>query len=68
MTAEPQPTRIASLARGTAEVDAVYHVALDELQEACAALGNAQQTEVLDELVSHDRLGDLSALVRTLAV
>jgi hypothetical protein len=31
VTAEPMPTRLASLARGTGEVDVLYHVALDEL-------------------------------------
>jgi NgoMIV restriction enzyme len=67
VTAEPQPTRLASLARGTAEVDAVYHVALDELQAACDAVGNQEQVEVLEELVEHDRLKDFSTLVPTLA-
>jgi NgoMIV restriction enzyme len=68
VTAEPLPTRIASLARGTAEVDAVYHVALDELRTACAAVGGSRQIEALDELVDHDRLRDLSSLVPTLAI
>ena len=57
VTAEPQPTRIASLARGTAEVDAVYHVALEELRGACDQVGNQQQIEVVEELVEHGRLG-----------
>jgi hypothetical protein len=68
VTAEPLPTRLASLARGTAEVDAVYHVALDELSEACASVGNRKQSEVLEELVEHDRLRDLSMLVSTLSI
>ena len=68
VTAEPQPTRLASLARGTAEVDAVYHVALDELRAACDAVGNQEQVEVLEELVEHNRLKDFSTLVPTLAV
>jgi hypothetical protein len=68
VTAEPQPTRLASLARGTAEVDALYHVALDELSMACAEVGNRKQIEVLDELVTHDRLRDLSKLGSTLSV
>ena len=37
VTAEPMPTRLASLARGTAEVDALYHVALDELSAGVRA-------------------------------
>jgi hypothetical protein len=64
----PVPTRIASLARGTAEVDTVYHVALDELRAACAKAGTKKQVEALDELVTHDRLRDLSALGSTLAL
>lgn len=68
VTAEPLPTRIASLARGTAEVDAVYHLALDELVAACAAAGTREQVEVLEELVSHDRLRDLSTLAATVSV
>lgn len=68
VTAEPQPTRIASLARGTAEVDNVYHVALDELRIACERTGHRKQIEALDELTAHDRLRDLSTLASTLAV
>jgi hypothetical protein len=68
VTAEPLPTRLASLARGTAEVDAVYHVALDELRVACEAVGSREQLEVLDELSGHDRLRDLSTLVPTLSI
>lgn len=68
VTAEPMPTRLASLARGTAEVDAVYHVALDELRAACEEAGTDEQVEVLDELVAHDRLRDLSTLVPTLSI
>lgn len=66
VTAEPMPTRLASLARGTAEVDALYHVALEELDAAVRAAGTTQQVEVLDELVAHDRLRDLSELARVL--
>ncbi|HEY5815246.1 MAG TPA: NgoMIV family type II restriction endonuclease [Solirubrobacterales bacterium] len=68
VTAEPMPTRLASLARGTAEVDTVYHVALDELRAACASVGSRKQVEVLDELVTHDRLRDLSTLGSTLSI
>jgi hypothetical protein len=56
------PTRLASLARGTAEVDALYHVALDELDAGVRASGAREQIAVLDELVGHDRLKDLSEL------
>ena len=68
VTAEPLPTRLASLARGTAEVDAVYHVALDELRAACVAVGSRKQIGVLEELTTHDRLRDLSRLGTTLSI
>lgn len=68
VTAEPMPTRLASLARGTAEVDAVYHVALDELLAGVRASGVKEQIEVLDELVGHRRLRDLSDLCAVLQV
>lgn len=68
VTAEPMPTRLASLARGTAEVDALYHVALDELQAAVRASRNTEQLAVLEELVGHNRLFDLSELVATLTL
>ena len=66
VTAEPLPTRIASLARGTAEVDAVYHVALDELRDAVTSVGTKRQREDLQELVDHHRLRDVSELAEAL--
>ncbi len=68
VTAEPMPSRIASLARGTAEVDAVYHVALDELANAVQASGFDDQVTILAELVTHNRLRDLSELPETLTL
>lgn len=68
VTAEPMPTRIASLARGTAEVDAVYHVALDELTAAVRTAGVKEQITVLAELVGHGRLRDLAELTGVLQV
>lgn len=67
VTAEPLPTRIASLARGTGEVDFVYHVALDELVNACRDVGGPIQTEVIEELIENDRLRDLNRLAFDLA-
>jgi hypothetical protein len=60
------PSRLASLARGTAEVDAVYHVALDELTAAVRTVGAQEQMRVLDELIGHRRLRDLSELAAVL--
>ena len=68
VTAEPMPTRIARLARGTAEVDALYHVALDELDAAVRAVGTPRQVDALDELIGHRRLRDLAELVSVLTV
>jgi hypothetical protein len=68
VTAEPLPTRLASLARGTGEVDVVYHATLDELVPACEATGNTKQIEVLRELVDNDRLRSLRDLPGDLAL
>ena len=38
VTAEPLPTRLASIARGTGEVDAVYHIAYDAMAASVAGL------------------------------
>jgi hypothetical protein len=68
VTAEPLPTRLAAIARGTGEVDAVYHVALEELVLATQAGGTAEQQAVLDEMVTQNRLADFESLVAVLAV
>ncbi len=62
VTAEPLPTRIAAIARGTGEVDAVYHVALPELTDAVESHGTSEQRDVLNELVGQNRLYDLTML------
>lgn len=43
VTAEPMPKRLASLARGTGEIDAVYHVCLPELWKAVELLTTNMQ-------------------------
>lgn len=67
VTAEPLPSRLASIAMGTGEVDAVYHVALDELVIAATTVGNQGQTDLLALLMAQHRLLDLSTLPRVLA-
>jgi hypothetical protein len=62
VTAEPLPSRLASIAMGTGEVDAVYHVALDELVIATQASNARQQIETLDLLIAQRRLQDLATL------
>lgn len=66
--AEPMPTRIASVALGTGDIDCVYHVALPELQQAIREAGNEDQAEVLEELVQGSRLRDITDLPLDLAV
>lgn len=62
VTCEPQPTRLAAIARGTGEIDALYHVALDELVAATAEVGTEEQKMVLAEIVGQGRLFDLASL------
>jgi hypothetical protein len=66
VTAEPLPSRLASIAMGTGEVDAVYHVALDELLAATTEFGNAKQLATLTTLIAQRRLLDYSTLAETL--
>ncbi|MGY1945366.1 NgoMIV family type II restriction endonuclease [Nocardia asiatica] len=66
VTAEPLPTRLAAIARGTGEVDATYHVAFEELAEAVAAQGSAEQREAWEEVTEQGRLLDYRNLARSL--
>jgi hypothetical protein len=68
VTLEPMPTRIASIAMGTGDVDCTYHAALDELREALVEAQLADQLEVLDTLVDGRRLRDISDLPYDLAM
>lgn len=64
VTAEPLPSRLAAIARGTGELDCVYHAALPELWSACP---DGKATEILDELQAHDRLRPLESLPEVIA-
>ena len=68
VTAEPLPTRIASLALGTGDLDCVYHFALPELTSAIKEIDNEDQMEMLQTLVGGRRLRDISDLPFDLAV
>lgn len=59
---EPLPTRIASIALGTGDLDCVYHGALQELHEAIEEIGSVDQKDMLDTLVRGRRLRDISDL------
>ncbi len=67
VTAEPMPTRLASLALGTGDLDCVYHFALPELEEAVAATSNVDQLEMLVAMIEGRRLRDISDLPFDLA-
>jgi hypothetical protein len=67
VVAEPLPTRIASLALGTGDIDCVYHFALLELQKAVTELGNEDQLDLLQTLIAGRRLRDISDLPFDLA-
>jgi hypothetical protein len=68
VTAEPLPTRIASLALGTGDLDCVYHFALTELRDALLELGNEDQMDMLTKLIEGRRLRDISDLPFDLAI
>ena len=68
VTAEPLPSRLASLALGTGDIDCVYHFALPELQEAVTASGAEDSIEMLKILVEGKRLKDISDLPLELAI
>lgn len=68
VTAEPLPTRLASIARGTGDIDTLYHVALPELIAAVDTTGTSEQQTALEELVSQDRIFDFDRLAPTLLI
>ena len=68
ITGEPLPSRIASLALGTGDIDCVYHFALYELMEAVNSIGAEDAKEMLNILVSGKRLKDISDLPLDLAL
>jgi hypothetical protein len=68
VTAEPLPTRLASLALGTGDLDCVYHFALPELREAVEKIGGEDQLEMLLGMINGRRLRDISDLPLDLAI
>ncbi len=68
VTAEPLPSRLASLALGTGDIDCVYHFALYELIQAVDVVGNDDSKELMKTLVNGKRLKDISDLPLDLAV
>lgn len=71
VTAEPMPTRLASLALGMNDLDCAYHIALPELREAvaeCIGEERSEQIGTLQMLIAGRRLRDISDLPLDLAV
>mgnify|MGYP001610644373 CR=1 FL=1 len=71
ITAEPLPSRIASLALGTSDLDCVYHIALPELTSTIDELssrGAEEQKHSLETLVFGKRLRDIADLPLDLSI
>lgn len=72
VTAEPQPSRLASLALGTGDIDCVYHAFLYELKQAIEmSVADGKDDDALDLLntmIDGKRIKDISDLPLDLAV
>ncbi|WP_326797634.1 NgoMIV family type II restriction endonuclease [Streptomyces sp. NBC_01808] len=68
VTGEPTPSRLASLALGTGDIDTVYHISLPELIEAVDQTGNDEAINMLGTLIAGKRLRDISDLPLDLTV
>lgn len=68
VTAEPTPSRLASLALGTGDLDCVYHIALYELRNSLLELAYEDALDTFDRMVEGKRLKDVSDLPLDLAV
>ncbi len=68
VTGEPLPSRLASLALGTGDIDCVYSFALPELQETLDELDLSDAREMLQIMVDGKRLKDIADLPLDLAV
>jgi hypothetical protein len=62
VTGEPTPSRIASLALGTGDIDTIYHFALPELIDAVNESENDEAFSMLATLVDGERLRDIADL------
>lgn len=68
ITGEPLPSRLASLALGTGDIDCLYHFALYELIEVVKVIGAEDSLEMLNILIDGKRLKDISDLPLDLSV
>jgi hypothetical protein len=73
VTAEPLPSRLAAIARGTGEVDAVYHIAFRALNATVDRLAadhrlSQEQIDAWHEVTGQGRVRPYSDLAQTLAL
>lgn len=67
VTGEPLPSRLASIALGTGDIDCLYHFALDELIKSVEEHGDETSQELIVTLINGKRLKDISDLPLDLA-
>lgn len=67
VTAEPLPSRLASIARGTGEVDAVYHIAYNAMAASVTDHANPEQADAWREVTGQRRVLSYEFLGPTLA-
>ncbi|MFM2221200.1 MAG: hypothetical protein RLZZ553_948 [Verrucomicrobiota bacterium] len=68
VTAECLPSRLASLALGTGDIDCLYHIALPELIYAVNTLDFPDAKDMLETMISGRRIRDITDLPLDLAV
>lgn len=68
ITAEPMPSRIASIALGTGDIDCVYHSFLNELRQSVIDNNADDARELLEMMIEGKRLKDISDLPLDLIV
>lgn len=68
VTGEPTPSRIASIALGTGDIDCVYHFALPELMDTIKDLGFADAEDMLHTMIDGKRLRDIADLPLDLVI
>lgn len=68
VTGEPTPSRIASIALGTGDIDCAYHFALPELLETVNELDFRDAEELLQTMIEGKRLRDIADLPLDLVI
>lgn len=68
VTAEPLPSRIASISLGTGDIDCTYHFALTELMKAVQETGQEEAINLMNMMVKGKRLRDIADLPFDLAI